>query len=127
MSSTHPFPPLAGIGKDEWLDKASPSVVSVAWSHGLFAGIAKLYPKEHGFNPPISENSLGFVYLPAYPKLICSTTRRRHSALIGARVFMKSFTTRRCCPGLFPPAFQRDSLASFETSTVRCRARKESR
>lgn len=79
---THPFPPLAGTGKDEWLDKASPSVVSVAWSHETGAGIARASQQSYGqLRPPIPENSLGFVYLPAYPKLICSTTRRIRAAV----------------------------------------------
>jgi hypothetical protein len=76
-STTHPFPPLAGTGKSEWLDKASPSVVSVAWSHETGAGIARASQWSYGHDcPPIPENSLALCICRAILNSICSTTRR---------------------------------------------------
>jgi len=77
VSTTHPFPPLAGTGKSEWLDKASPSVVSVAWSHETGAGIARASQRSYGHGcPPIPENSWALCICRALLNSFCPTTRR---------------------------------------------------
>jgi len=59
--------------------------------------------------------------MPALPKLILLHHPPHPCLRCNALAFLWVHKGR-CCPGLCLPAFQRDSLASFETSTVRCRA-----
>jgi hypothetical protein len=100
VSTTHPFPPLAGTGKSEWFDKASPSVVSVAWSHETGAGIARASQRSYWncfqLNP---ENSRGLCICQPFLNSFRSTTRRIR-AVIAMRSRFYGFTRGVTVPAL---------------------------
>jgi len=75
VSTTHPFPPLAGTGKSEWFDKASPSVVSVAWSHETGAGIARASQRSYGLSRRFLRTLRALCICQPLLNSICSTTR----------------------------------------------------
>ena len=100
VSTTHPFPPLAGTGKSEWFDKASPSVVSVAWSHETGAGIALASQRSYWncfqLNP---ENSRGLCICQPFLNSFRSTTRRIR-AFVAMRSRFYGFTKGVAVPAL---------------------------
>ena len=95
-STTHPFPPLTGTGKDEWLDKASPSVASVAWSHETGAGIARASQRSCGRCARRFLRTLGALCI-CQPLLnsFCSTTRRIRAVVAMRPRFFGIFTELR--------------------------------